>query len=556
MNTKSYVLKTICTGLLLLILFSAVLFILRKINMAVFYETIYDYTFRSESRPEIVIQPSGLATEKDKALLEEAKASWSRTYGPSPAPFYSLEGMSSITASIGDGVVYNTLGIVQVGGNIFQKQFLFHRLHSLSLLKNETLWVSQDIKTGTCSIIYRDSNTGFLIHCRIERQPDGEKEKWVKTILACAGTEKAGKTLDSAAGRFSRDLFVKVLPSGQYLLFDKEHPRFYRIDFENLDVVQGPELPMPDYEKRFRFLHHGALHPVIGINLQWWPPIRKTEEGRKGVSLGTYDSPEVIDGKVPYLTASGQVKWLDIQTLQPAGTAGFIPGTALCPFRDLLTCDVQTVVLNDGGYQGLIAGSIPRFPNQIDVNVFDKQGNKIGGETKSIRYGNLPGGPSYLAAEFLLESLHAPVLLLGSFFTSRSIETIEAHQAMLLLPVSFIGQIGFVQDDFIAGLVLALVYMLPALLLAVFLAWRVHRDAVIIGLDRTARRRWFWCTLAFGLVGYLTYRMTRPAEAMVTCENCGRLRRPDREVCHRCGAAWNIPELTPPAWRIYTQKAS
>ncbi len=57
-------------------------------------------------------------------------------------------------------------------------------------------------------------------------------------------------------------------------------------------------------------------------------------------------------------------------------------------------------------------------------------------------------------------------------------------------------------------------------------------------------------TLAFGLVAYITYRLTRPDLSLVTCANCGRLRRVDQGQCHRCNAQWEVPELTAPAWRV------
>jgi uncharacterized paraquat-inducible protein A len=57
-------------------------------------------------------------------------------------------------------------------------------------------------------------------------------------------------------------------------------------------------------------------------------------------------------------------------------------------------------------------------------------------------------------------------------------------------------------------------------------------------------------TIAFGLTAYITYRLTQPKITLVTCTNCGKLRRPDMARCHRCGSKWHIPELTPPAWRV------
>jgi len=97
---------------------------------------------------------------------------------------------------------------------------------------------------------------------------------------------------------------------------------------------------------------------------------------------------------------------------------------------------------------------------------------------------------------------------------------------------------------------LVLLLMLPGILFAGLLGWLVSRDAVIIGLSHNARRFWLAGTLVFGLPAYITYRLTRPKITFVTCTNCGKPRRPDTDICHRCGSKWEVPELTPPAWRV------
>jgi uncharacterized paraquat-inducible protein A len=89
-----------------------------------------------------------------------------------------------------------------------------------------------------------------------------------------------------------------------------------------------------------------------------------------------------------------------------------------------------------------------------------------------------------------------------------------------------------------------------SLILSVWLARKVWKDAKLIGLSSRAGKLWIAGTIAFGLPAYITYRLTRPKETLVTCQNCGKMRRPDMERCHRCGSKWEMPELTPPNWRI------
>jgi hypothetical protein len=92
--------------------------------------------------------------------------------------------------------------------------------------------------------------------------------------------------------------------------------------------------------------------------------------------------------------------------------------------------------------------------------------------------------------------------------------------------------------------------MLPAIGLGVFLSWRVSRDAFQMGLSKQERTLWTLGIFALGLPAYVTYRLTRPTVALVTCANCGLGRRADFEKCQRCGAPWVVPELTSPAWRV------
>jgi hypothetical protein len=92
--------------------------------------------------------------------------------------------------------------------------------------------------------------------------------------------------------------------------------------------------------------------------------------------------------------------------------------------------------------------------------------------------------------------------------------------------------------------------MSPAIILAIVLAHIVNKDAVVVGLSKNARLYWVFGTLAFGPVAYITYRLTRPKMTLVTCQNCGKPRRPDMDKCHRCKSGWHVPELTPPLWRV------
>jgi hypothetical protein len=153
--------------------------------------------------------------------------------------------------------------------------------------------------------------------------------------------------------------------------------------------------------------------------------------------------------------------------------------------------------------------------------------------------------------KYVLENLHPPVLSVASYFTADSIEAASGHKALFILPNSFIGMAGRnIAGNFAERFIYALLIILPSIILSIFLVWRINKDAVIVGLSKNERLLWITGTIAFGLVAYITYRLTRPKETLVTCQNCGKPRRPDMDICHHCNSKWHVPELTPPLWRV------
>ncbi|MCX5635815.1 MAG: hypothetical protein NTW55_08260, partial [Planctomycetota bacterium] len=125
------------------------------------------------------------------------------------------------------------------------------------------------------------------------------------------------------------------------------------------------------------------------------------------------------------------------------------------------------------------------------------------------------------------------------------------HNALFILPNSFVAMTARRIDQTItAKLFLAVFIIFPSLVLSIWLTRKVACDAAMVGLSDRARFYWKIGTILFGLSAYIAYRLTRPDITLVTCENCGKLRRPDMENCHRCGCKWHIPELTAPPWRV------
>ena len=107
-----------------------------------------------------------------------------------------------------------------------------------------------------------------------------------------------------------------------------------------------------------------------------------------------------------------------------------------------------------------------------------------------------------------------------------------------------------VSDDVAGRIVVALFLLLPSIILGLFVAQRICKDATAVGLSENAKLYWIVGAIAFGLAAYISYRLTRPTITLVSCPNCGKLRRPDMDKCHRCGSGWVVAEMIPPRWRV------
>ena len=198
----------------------------------------------------------------------------------------------------------------------------------------------------------------------------------------------------------------------------------------------------------------------------------------------------------------------------------------------------------------MVAGSLSRQGMWTSVAVFDKDGKKIKSANSKSTFFDVPGGPALIVTKYIFESLHPPILTLASFFTAYSFDARSTHRAMFFMPNSFVAMARDYEGNIFYKLLLVLLLMLPGILFASLLGWLIARDAAIIGLSHNARQLWLLGTMVFGLPAYITYRLTRSKMTLVTCANCGKLRRPDMDTCHRCGSKWDVPELTPPAWRV------
>lgn len=264
---------------------------------------------------------------------------------------------------------------------------------------------------------------------------------------------------------------------------------------------------------------------------------------------------------LPVMDASGRIHLLDSGTLEFAGGASSAaaslfhwngpPGPdGVAAFSVSLISVPKRRGSREWAHAGCVVATLSRELTAMRLDVFDPNGRSVASQ-RTPAYFELPGASAWAAAKFVVETLHPPMFMLASYFRASSSEATAGYRSLFLLPNSFVAMkardtsVGW-GGRFGASLVL----MLPAIGLAIFLAWRVACDADRIGLSHEAKVFGVLGTLALGLPAYLTYRLTRPKIALVTCQNCGLGRRPDREKCHHCGSLWLVPELIPPAWRV------
>ena len=439
------------------------------------------------------------------------------------------------------------------------------------------------IYIGDWQAVYFDKSTGHITYqYHIEqRMPDETSTR--KEVTLYIGPEGFSGTPDKKLGRFISPIVDESNSYPWLTLYDKKLRRFFNVKFDERIVVKGPQLAKDNPHEPFQI---GLLRKNSYIaNLNWYGPQAKPsgkdiekEHYTRYLLESTVQNEAMIDeGRLLLvLDETGRIDLLDRETLEFSGTAGYLPapetlftGRQDTKPMDLLAYEVLPLVLDiDHQYRGLFVASVNREGTSLALDVYDKDGKIIKGRSSMYTYYthsgreemiasnkavyfHIPWGPVLTITKYLMENLHPPVLSVLSYFTADSFEAASGHNALFVLPNSFIAMKGRdVEGSFASRFLFALLLILPSIVLSIFLAWRVGKDAAVIGLSGDERLFWILGTIAFGLVAYITYRLIRPKITLVTCQNCGKSRRPDMDRCHRCKGKWHIPELVPPAWRV------
>jgi hypothetical protein len=443
---------------------------------------------------------------------------------------------------------------------------------------------------------YFDNKSGQFVFRYIETEIMPDNGKLEREVQFYIGPEGISEIPDKTLGRFIEPIVDRIklgsslLKSGEFILYDKKLRRFFKIGLKPKTFVKGPELDTDDSHEPVQI---GQLDKnQLLLELAWSSPEFKLSKvypdstaswSPRNHPLTAVPSSETGQFLL-ILDKTGRIDLLDKETLKFAAAAGRLPETAALfgsegpsTPKNTLSYAAKTIYLGATRtlesvrdqqfsdeeplrYAGLIAASLSRDGTALALTVFDEKGQINGrtyrassrrSNTVTTAYFSSPWAPALSIVKYIAESLHPPVLSIASCLTASSFEAGAGHRALLLLPNSFIAmkaRDGRSRMPFRA--MFALLLMTPATLLALWLAARILRDASTLGLSKNVRRFWVIAALTFGLTGYITYRLTRPKVSLVTCVNCGKPRRTDTGICHRCGSKWDVPELTPPAWRV------
>jgi hypothetical protein len=417
--------------------------------------------------------------------------------------------------------------------------------------------------------LYFDRQLGLLVYRHVARvfDPNASDKLMAQWY---AGPEGMARTPEASLGRFRSPIVGPVVSGWIGFVYDGASRRFFKCDWRSQRVTQGPPLDASDEHRPIQLVW---LQKGDCVGMSFTDPMHavgKKDNGDPNIVPVTYTrSWGGEDGLIPVLDASGRIDLLKGTTLtyfsRPAGYLPQIensPGVVeISPAEGLFAYQVMPLwrwsrsphTMMPEEYLGCAVAAISRDATKCSVQVFNEWAHVVREER-----GDLVGTTeAYGSTKYFLESLHPPVLLMLSEFAAPYIEAVSGAHDLFVLPNSYIAERGRTANELwvvrvAAGLGLASL----SLALAVILAWLVGRDGRFFGLRKNTRTVWILVTVLFGIPACITYLLMRPRVTLVTCRNCGKLRRPDHERCHRCDSPWEVPELNAPTWRVCDTAAS
>lgn len=421
-------------------------------------------------------------------------------------------------------------------------------------------------------VLRYDPSLGLFVY---QRGAKGAAD--AEVITKYAGPEGIADNPDRQLGRFVSPV-ANGIRMGTQVVYDPGLKRFFAIawDAETPGVRKGPELSKDAVAREPVQVGGIWKNPdLIRVNL----PSRQSFDPWR---VRYWDADHVL-----VLDASGRIDRVDLRTLDYAGFAGRL-SSPIPPIGDMGTARPMDLTAygvcgfeiawddppTQWGYGGCAVMSLARDGLALRLEYFDPNGQTAAvGATAATAYDDpragvvrlgrpvdsakaayflLPGARGLTWMKLLLENLHPPVLVLASYFGGPHFEATSGYRSIFLLPDSFVAMVarGCRGEEAWQRFFWVVGYMLPGLFLLGLLSVKLNRDAVQMGMPRNVRKAWILATIFLGLPAYVAYRMVRPRGSLVTCSNCGQGRRADQDKCHRCSSAWEVPELTPPTWRV------
>ena len=539
-----YLVRAVSVGLVSVTLFSVGIFLARGLIEGGRGVFIWPYALRHRARPTI----------KTTALIPEYE-------GEEKSRMYSRATLYS-----GDNILGGHFGLFD---DVEDARSEF--------LDNHVVYASRG------EAVYFDAGLGVFVYV----QTSGRRSRWwgppgrKAAVVGYAGRSGVADEVGELE-RFSERPAAGVVlgepndPPG-LVVFDAEQERLVRYDFAGSSVTLGPE---PNSDKVSSVIQIGDLRARVKrtgprehalVRVDWCPPmVSRPVDTRDAIMPMELDYSHTVPwgaGFVPVLLADGTVHRVNVATLEFGGVLGRLPA----PNRRAVSKvsrggdpgelgDYEALPLFvDGEYRGLITGSMVWPEYRLGLAVFDKQGELVQESLADLRGESLdePGGALTVFVEYLLDNFNAPLATIAGAVFGGGADSDGGPRALFVSANSLLGRwrLNHPEEPYGEKALIFFLLMLPGVLLSGLLARRVGRDGRQVGLSRRVRRWWVVATMLLGLPGYVTYRLTRPGVVQVSCQNCGRLRRPDFARCQHCRSGWEVAELAAPSWRMVDEEA-
>jgi hypothetical protein len=393
----------------------------------------------------------------------------------------------------------------------------------------------------------------------------------------------------------------KPLSAFHFFLYEPSGQRFYRIDMnvhqildkgsvfytlaaDSIKITEGPVINQPDWQpaeikqilsgkmyityipaaQRIRKFHPFAADQYPGVDPQTMPDSGDTYID----NITIPNAPRVRwpEKDLLVLHSSGRIDYVAGNTLSVVRTAGYLPKVGFYThsksrnLHDLGGYGITALMEPNDVYRGIAVAAASRDGLTMQMDFYDDKGNAC--EIKSLKLyhfyncslytlTNYPAGPVYLLSRYLAENLQSPLLRLLDMPAAKWVQAQNRQNTIFVQPNSLIGLMKFESDRFGFWLQFLLL-MLPSLIISIWLGILARKRAALLGYSELSKDGWFIAILALGIPAYITFRLTLPKQRMVTCANCGNLRRVEFETCQSCKRDWQKTKslTTAPDWSV------